>query len=138
MRRYGREQAAALQGKAGDMTGTELYANEDFIPEFRKACATKNMQERSMGFVCKTTAGRVVKLLQPYDSDTFTAEPEDLPALWGFMWSQDPEKALPFIALSTSPYNTGDCCLDNGKVFRSKNDGNVHVPSAWPAGWEEV
>ena len=42
------------------------------------------------------------------------------------------------VAISTTPYNTGECCTENGEPFRSKMDGNVHAPSAYPQGWEEV
>ena len=96
------------------------------------------MLTRKAGFVCKSTAGRVVRLIQPYDSETFPGEPEELPAQWGFQWSKDPKEALPFVAMATSPYNTGDCCTENGKVYRSKMDNNVHAPSAYHDGWEEV
>lgn len=98
--------------------------------------ANANILTRSPGFVCRSTAGRVVKLLQVYDSTIYTQEPEDLPAQWGFVWSQDPAKALPFIALSTSPYMAGDCCTEDGKVYRSKIDNNVWAPSAYAQGWE--
>lgn len=134
----GRLAALEVQEKAPDMTGTELNAVDDRIPRFLEAIKKMNMLERPAGFVCKSSAGRVVKLLQPYDSTIYTQEPEELPAQWGFVWSQDPEKALPFIALSTSPYNTGDCCTENDGTYRSKMDGNVHAPSAYPAGWEVV
>lgn len=138
MYNQGRADALALQGKAGDMTGTELYAEDEKIPSFTAAVANANMLTRSPGFVCRSTAGRVVKLLQVYDSTIYTQEPEDLPAQWGFVWSQDPEKALPFIALSTSPYMTGDCCTEDGKTYRSKIDNNVWAPSAYAQGWEVV
>ena len=134
----GRLAAQEVQEKAPDMTGTELNAVDDRIPRFAAAVAKMNMLERPTGFVCKSTAGRVVKLLQPYDSTVYTQEPEDLPAQWGFVWSQDPEKAQPFIALSTSPYMTGDCCTENGAAFRSTIDNNVWSPSAYPAGWAAV
>lgn len=137
-RQRGRAAAQEVQTKAPEMTGTELYAVDDRIPRFRAACAKMNMLDRSAGFICLSPAGRVVKLIQPYDSDVFTQEPEDLPAQFGFVWSTDPAKALPFIAMSTSPYMTGDCCTENDKVFRSKGDNNVHAPSAWADGWEEV
>ena len=43
------------------------------------------MLERKAGFVCRSTAGRVVRLLQPYDSTIYnTQEPEELEAQWGF------------------------------------------------------
>lgn len=134
----GRLAAQEVQNQSSGMTGTELNAASDRIPRFAAAVAKSNMLERPVGFVCKTTAGRVVKLLQPYDSTVYTQEPEDLPAQWGFVWSQDPAKAQPFIALSTSPYMTGDCCTEGGAVFRSAIDNNVWSPSAYPAGWETV
>lgn len=138
LRRMGKTIAQSVQEKAESMTGTELYAESEYIPDFVKACAKMNMLDRPVGFVCKSSAGRVVKLLQPYDSTVYTAEPEELPAQWGFQWSTDPAKALPFVAISTSPYNTGECCTEDGVVYRSKIDGNVHAPSAYPDGWEAV
>ena len=138
MKDTGLAQAQALQSKAPDMTGTELYAAEDYIPDFQAAKALKNMLERTAGFVCRSAAGRVVKLLQPYDSAIYPQEPEELPAQWGFQWSTDPAKALPFIELATSPYMTGDCCTDGGHVWRSTIDNNVWAPSGYPDGWEEV
>ena len=96
------------------------------------------MLERTAGFVCRSAAGRVVRLLQPYDSTIYTQEPEELPAQWGFAWSTDPAKALPFIQMATSPYMTGDCCTEAGHVWQSKMDHNVQAPSAYPLGWEDL
>lgn len=138
----GRLAALEVQNKAPDMTGTELNAVDDRIPRFVEAVKTQNMLTRTAGqtngFVCKSSAGRVVRLIQNYNSDVFTAEPEELPAQWRFVWSQDPAKARPFIALSTSPYNTGDCCTENGGTYRSAMDNNTYAPSAYKQGWEQV
>jgi hypothetical protein len=125
-----------VQLKADGMTGTELNAVDDRIPRFEAACRKMNMLGRDIGFVCKSTAGRVVKLLQPYDSDIYTAEPEELPAQWGFVWTTDPAKAQPFVAISTSPYMRRECCTENGVAYRSTIDNNIWSPSAHPAGWE--
>ena len=130
--------AQAVQTNAETMTGTELNAEEKFLPDFQTAKARMNMLERKAGFVCKSSAGRVVKLLQPYDSDIYTGEPEELTAQWGFVWSDDPAKAKPFIAISTSPFMKGNCCTENDEVYRSKMDYNVYAPSAYPDGWEIV
>jgi hypothetical protein len=130
--------AMEVQERSPGMNGTELYAVDDRIPQFKEAVKKQNMLTRKAGFVCKSSAGRVVRLLQPYDSSVYTAEPEELPAQYGFVWSDDPAKALPFVAISTSPYMKGNCCTENDVVFRSKIDNNVHAPSAYPAGWEEV
>lgn len=138
MKRYGKAAAQAVQANAESMTGTELNGEGDYIPAFRAACGKTNMLNRSAGFVCKSTAGRVVKLLQPYDSDIYTAEPEELPSLWGFVWSNDPTHAKPFVAISTSPYMVGNCCTEDGETYRSTIDNNVWAPSAYPQGWKKV
>ena len=138
LKRYGKLIAQSVQEKAAEMTGTELYAEEDYIPSFTAACAKQNMLTRPVGFVCRSSAGRVVKLLQNYDSNIYAQEPEELQAQWGFKWSTDPAKAKPFVAMATSPYMKGDCCSEASKVYRSLIDNNVHAPSAYPQGWEEV
>ena len=134
--------ALSVQEKSASMTGTELNAEQDFLPSFVDACEKMNMQERKAGttdgFVCKSSAGRVVRLIQNYDSAIYTAEPEELPAQWGFVWSDDPAHALPFVAISTSPYMTGNCCTEGDAVYRSLIDDNVHAPSAYRQGWEQV
>lgn len=138
----GRMAAMEVQEKSSNMTGTELNAVDDRIPQFKEAVKRMNMLDRHAGmtdgFVCKSSAGRVVRLIQNYNSDVFTGEPEELPAQWGFVWSNDPAKAKPFIALSTSPYMNGNCCTENGNIYRSKMDYNTHAPSAYPQGWEIV
>lgn len=133
LRRAGKTAAEALQQRSVEMTGTQLYAEENYLPDFNPA---KQYLNYKAGYVCRSSAGRVVRLLQPYDSYVYPQEPEELPAQWGFEWSTDPAKALPFIALSTSPYMTGDCCTENEVVYRSKIDNNVHAPSAYQDGWE--
>lgn len=132
----GRLAAQEVQNKASEMSGTELNAVNDRIPRFEAAKAKTNMLNRAVGFVCKSSEGRVVKLLQPYDSNIYTDEPEQLPAQWGFVWSKNPVHAKPFVAISTSPYMTGDCCIDGDIVYRSLIDNNVYAPYAYPQGWE--
>lgn len=136
MKRSGKIAAQSVQDRSSEMTGTELNAEFMYIPNFIAACEMMNMLNRPVGFVCKSSAGRVVKLLQPYDSTIFTQEPEELPAQWGFVWSDDPAHALPFVAISTSPYMKGNCCTEGDGIFRSKENNNVHSPSAYPQGWE--
>lgn len=135
MKRSGKLAAMAVQEQASAMTGTELYAEDAYIPAFQAACAKMNMLGRLPGFVCKSSAGRVVRLLQPYDSTIHTQEPEELPDQWEFVWSTDPAKALPFLAIDSSPYNTGDCCSVDGVVYRSNVDGNTLAPAARTVSW---
>ena len=137
----GRMAAQEVQQRSPAMTGTELNAVDDRIPHFSEAVKIQNMLYRKAGqedgFVCKSSAGRVVRLIQNYDSDVFTGEPEDLKAQFRFVWSHDPSKAKPFIASSTSYYNTGDCCLNGaGQAVRSKIDVNTFDPDVSPEFWE--
>lgn len=139
----GRMAAQAVQEASPTMTGTELNAADDRIPRFAEAVKHKNMLNRKAGqedgFVCRSSAGRVVRLIQNYDSDVFTGEPEELPAQFRFVWSHDPAKAQPFLASSTSYYNTGDCCLNRaGQPVRSKIDVNTFDPDVNPEFWEVV
>ena len=138
----GRANAMALQEKAAEMTGTELYAQDGDIPSFAAARANGNMLHRKAGekdgFVCRSSAGRVVRLIQQYDSDTYPGEPETLSAQWRFVWSTDPAKALPFVCITTSPYGTGDCCVFEGKVWRSTHDTNTWSPAELPSWWKVV
>ena len=138
LKRTGRLLANDLQTRAVDMTGTEIIAEETYIPDFDKAVEKMNMSERPIGFICRSAAGRAVKLIQPYDSDIYTQQPEELSAQWGFYWSTDPKKALPFIALSTSPYNTDDCCTHEGHVWRSGQDNNVWPPGTTGVKWTDL
>lgn len=138
MKRSGKLVAQSVQARSSEMTGTELNTESNYIPHFTAACGKMNMLNRPVGFVCKSSAGRIVKLLQVYDSSIYTQEPEELPAQWGFVWSDDPAHALPFVAISTSPYMKGNCCTENGQVYKSLIDNNVYSPSAYPQGWAVV
>ena len=138
----GKAAALTLQEKSSTMDGTQLNDSTGDIPDFQAAKATKNMLERDAddktGFVCKSSAGRVVRLIQKYDSNTYPEEPEQLPAHWRFVWSKDPKHALPFVALSTSPFNTGEVCSVDNIVYRSNRDGNVWSPATNPEFWDRV
>lgn len=142
MKRFGKVAAQSLQDRSSEMDGTQLYAEEEYIPSFTAAVAKQNMLTRKAGendgFICKSSAGRVVRLIQAYDSETHTKEPEELPAQWRFVWSKDPQKALPFISLATSPYATGDCCTYEGHVWRSGQDVNTWAPGTVGVSWEDL
>lgn len=135
MRRTGRAAAEALQAAAPQLTGTEINARSGYLPDFDP---TKQYRDYQAGYVCRSKQGRAVRLIQPYDSVTYTQEPEELSAQWGYYWSTDPAMALPFIQSANSPYNTGDCCTHAGRVWRSGMDGNVHAPGSVGAKWEDL
>ena len=135
MRKYGKAVAENLQERAPEMNGTEIIAEEEFLPDFDPARQYLNYPA---GYVCKSALGNAVKLIQPYDSTIYTQQPEELSAQWGFYWSTDPKKAKPFVAISTSPYMTGDCCTNNGHVWKFGQDNNVWEPGTVGVNWEDL
>lgn len=135
MRKYGKAVAENLQERVPEMNGTEIIAEEEFLPDFDPARQYLNYPA---GYVCKSALGNAVKLIQPYDSTIYTQQPEELSAQWGFYWSTDPKKAKPFVAISTSPYMTGDCCTNNGHVWKSGQDNNVWEPGTMGVNWEDL
>ena len=135
MRRFGESAARDLQARAPEMTGTEIYGESGFLPAFN---AAKQYLNYKAGYVCRTAAGRAVRLIQPYDSTIYPQQPEELPAQWGFYWSTNPADALPFVALATSPYNTGDCCTYEGHIWRSGQDNNVWAPGSVGVQWDDL
>lgn len=128
--------ALDCQEKAPEMTAEEIYENEEFFPAWNPNL--HNYLEKKAGYVCKSPKGNLVRLIQPYDSTVYTDEPEALTAQWGFYWSKDPKKAKEFVKSATSPYGKGDCCIEDGKVYRSTMDGNTFAPSEYERGWELV
>lgn len=139
MKRSGKAAAEALQKNAEALTGTELYEEYGYIPSFYAAIAKMNMLERPIGFICRSPQGRVVKLLQKYDSAIYAQEPEELRAQWGFVWSKNPKHALPFVSIAESPFNTDECCQgSDGVVYASTIDNNTWDPVITPQYWRVV
>ena len=148
MHAKGLADAADLQERSASMDGTALYAEEEKIPDFQAARAAKNMKDRPAGqengFICRNSAGLVVRLVQPYDSDIYPQEPGDktLAAQWRFVYSKDPRKAKPFLdepdILSLNYYNVGECCTDAGHVWQAKQDNVVWAPSTNPEFWTDL
>ena len=107
-RRFAKSEAEALQLNASSMTPDEIVENDVLVPDFNP---DRQYLDYEVGYVCKTKAGNVVKLLQPYDSKIYPQQPEELPAQWGFYWSTNPKRAKTFMPLSTSQNYKDACCL---------------------------
>lgn len=128
--------ALDCQDKAPQMSAEEIFENEEFFPAWNPQM--HNYLHKKAGYVCKSKQGNLVRLIQPYDSSIYTDEPETLTAQWGFYWSKDPKKAKPFVKSATSPYDIGDCCIENDTVYRSTMANNTYAPSEYSQGWEIV
>lgn len=132
----GRRQALALQERAPAMTDTEIIAQESNVPAWDPA---KDYSAWSAGYPV-TDEGQVWRLLQPHNAAHYTGRPATLRALWGLTHTTDPAKAKPWVAPYgiSGLYMTGECCTENGSVYRSTQDNNPYAPSAYPEWWENV
>lgn len=142
LERQGKTDAEELQSSAAGMTGTELNGASNKIPLFVESVKVKNMLERPAGeltgFLCISSARRVVRLRQNYDSNIYRGEPEEYPALWKWVWSKNPAHARPFIKSAENYYEEGDCCSWGLDIYASTYTGNTYSPEEYPAGWQLV
>ena len=136
-RARGRAAAADLAARAPQMTGTAIIAEEDNIPAWsEKAVYTAEM----VGYPVRDN-GQVYTLLQPHTpAYNPGVHPADLPAIYSIKHTQDPARAKPFQTPNggSGVYMTGDCCTQNGGVYRSVLEPNVWSPTGYPTGWEYV
>lgn len=142
MRCAGQAVAKAVQEQAAAIIGTELNAASYYIPDFQAAQAVKSMLMRKAGqtdgFVCRSIAGRVVRLIRNYNSETYPQEPEEMTAQWRFVWSADPKKTLPSIKIATSLYANGDCCTYEGHVWRRGQENNAWARGLVGVKWDDL
>lgn len=136
MYQEGRRQALDLQTRAPEMTGTEIIAEEGKVPAFDPA---KDYSKWAAGWPV-ADEGQVWLLIQPHNAAHYTGRPSTLRALWGLSHTTDPAKAKPWVAPhgTSGMYMAGECCTENGSVYRCKNDNTAPAPSARPDGWEPV
>lgn len=87
----------------------------------------------------RTENGVPYKCTQPH---THHGEPGWNPASGSSLWRRfhgtTPETAWEFTADGANPYMTGEYCVENGVVYRCKDDNVVHAPSVLPGSWEAV
>ena len=137
MREIGLNAATLFQEQAPELDATAIIDREDDIPDFNPDLHQYLNWQKGQ---CIRDNGQVWQLLQPYDSNVYKDNPQNLRAQWSLCHTKDPLKAKPYVAPfgTSGMYMINECCTENGKVYRSKIDNNVWTPSAYPTGWEEI
>jgi len=133
LRAQGKADALDLRARAANMTGTELIAEETKAPAFDPA---KDYSLWPVGSPV-SDEGQLWTLLQPYNAANYEGRPSTLRALWGLAHTTDAASAKPFVTpLGTSGvYSTGECCIDDGRVYMSAVDNNAYSPTDYIANW---
>ena len=136
-REMGKADAIDLRGRAKDMDGTGIIAEEEKIPAFDP------QHDYSAWPVGSPVADeeQVWVLIQPYNAAWYAGRPSGLRALWGLCHTNDPKKAKPWV----EPYGTSgmymmdECYRDeDGKVWKCLTNNVVYDAKTMPSWWEEV
>ena len=137
MYQEGRRQALNLQTRAVSMTGTEIIAEEKKIPIFNEE---KDYSKWPVGSPVIDDS-QVWLLIQPHNPAHYPGlRPSTNRSCWGLAHTTDPEKAKPYVAPygTSGLYMVGECCTENGNIYRNKQDNNPYAPSEYPQWWEQI
>ena len=128
----GRRNALDLAGRAPQMDGTDIIAEEDHIPAWREdAVYTAD----HVGFPVRDN-GQVYTLLMPHTpAHNPGSRPADLRAIYDLKHTKDPAKAKPWMASYgiSGLYMIEECCVwpfpdGTDHVFRNQYDRNEFPP----------
>lgn len=136
-RERGRADALNLAARAPELSGTAIISEEDHIPAWSEAAVyTADM----VGWPVRDGDQVYTLTMAHTPANNPGSRPADLPAIYSRKHTTDPKRAKPWMAPNgtSGVYNTGDCCTENGKIWRSVSDNNVWSPSQYSAAWEEV
>lgn len=127
----GRRNALALQEQAAGMTGTEIIAQEENIPEWS---SIKDYSKWPVGAPV-SDEGQDWLLLIPHNAAHYAGRPSGLRALWGLAHTTDPKKAKPWVSSygTSGLYMLHECCTypapdGSVHVFRNLHDKNEFPP----------
>ena len=138
LRERGAADAAALAARAvsGEADGTELIEKERSIPTWRQ----RDYSSVPVGTPYKWQ-GQVYKLWQQHDAAQQPDwSPDQAVSLWDICHTSDPDMAKAYQAPQGSRglYQSGECCVYNGHVWKSVMDNNAWAPDAYPQGWQDL
>lgn len=129
-----KRQAKYLRQRSPEMTGTQIIAEEDYVPDWS---GEKDYSGVVIGAPVKDE-GQVYALLQPHNAGHYPHRPAQLPALWRVKHTTDPAKAKPWVQpTSTSDMYLKDECMvwTDGEVYRAQRDTS-YSPEEYAADWE--
>lgn len=131
-------QALSALSVAGEADGTYLIAHETEIPTWRQRAF--NTDETPVGKPYKWN-GQVYKLWQQHDA---TEQPDWSPdlavSLWDICHTTDPSQAKEYTAPQGSRglWQSGECCVKDGHVWKNLTDNHAYGPHEVSSGWEDL
>ena len=140
LREKGLADARALSAQAisGKADGTALIAAEDRIPTWRPR--SYNGTDTPVGKPYKWQ-GQVYTLWQQHDAaGQADWSPDKAVSLWNICHTTDPTLAKVYVAPQGSRglWQGGECCVQNGHVWKNLTDNHAYGPHEVPSGWEDL
>ena len=139
-RQRGRAAALNLASRTinDGLDGTAIIAEQEHVPAWREDVV---YTLDHVGYPVQD-GDQVYNILMPHTpAHNPGFRPADLPAIYSVKHTTDPSNAKPYMAPNgvSGAYKKDECCVWDGKVYRSIFDGdNVWNPVDYPIGWEEV
>lgn len=137
----GRADALDLRSRADGMDATAIIAEEDKVPEFVWGTDYSGWPANSP--IGETVDGefQVFTMITPVNTAHYPGiTPSTERSLYSLCHTKDPEKAKAWVApLGTSGmYMLDECCVDEGRVWRSRVNNNDKSPGAYPVNWTDL
>lgn len=128
----GRRDALELAGRAKDLDGTAIIAEEDHIPAWSEEAVYTSAH---VGFPVRDR-GQVYTILMPHTpAHNPGSRPENLRAIYSLLHTKDPAKAKPWMPGYgvSGLYKVDECCTyytadGSIHVFRNLYDNNEYPP----------
>lgn len=138
MRAKGAADAAALAAKsvAGEADGTYLVSHASEIPTWRQ----RDLSDVPVGTPYKWQ-GLVYKLWQAHDASRQPDwSPDKAVSLWDLCHTTDPAFATEYQPPQGSRglWQVGECCVQDGHIWRCLTADNAYGPSELPERWEDL
>lgn len=138
MKLKGAADAEALAAKAvsGEADGTHLIAHAAEIPTWRP----RDFSTVPTGTPYKWQ-GKVYKLWQPHDAANQPDwTPDQAVSLWDICHTTDPAHATEYEPPQGSRglWQEGECCTQNGHIWRCAAANTAYGPSELPDHWEDL
>lgn len=143
MRSQGRADALDLRGRAANLDGTGIIAEEEKIPQFDPKKDYSTWAAGAPVWEAVEGERQVFKLITPHNAAHYPGStPANTPALWSICHTKDPAKAKPFVYSqgTSGMWMTDECCTKDGHVWKSTKDGHSFPPNEVGTGgyWDDL
>lgn len=137
----GRSDALGLAQRASSMTPTEVIEEQTKVPMFEWG---KDYSKCPVGSpIAQIVDGelQIFTMITPVNTAHYpNITPATERSLYSLCHTKNPKRAKAWVApLGTSGlYDIDECCVEDGRVYKSIVDNNAYSPTAYLSNWEDL